>query len=167
VSRMTRKRSQANRKERHVSTTSSKTRRTVLGSGVALIAVAVALGIAACGGDDDDDTTAATTGTTGATGTAGPAGETVDLTATDFEFSPADPTVKAGEVTFDLTNDGAAPHNITVEGPSGKESIPTDLQSGEEGELTVDLDESGTYTFYCPVGNHRELGMVGEVTVEN
>jgi uncharacterized cupredoxin-like copper-binding protein len=32
--------------------------------------------------------------------------------------------------------------------------------------LPVDLSEPGTYRFYCPVGNHEQLGMVGEVTVQ-
>ena len=35
---------------------------------------------------------------------------------------------------------------------------------GESASVTVDL-ESGTYEMYCPIGNHRDLGMTGEVTV--
>jgi uncharacterized cupredoxin-like copper-binding protein len=135
---------------------------------VAVLVVAAALGVAACGGDDDDDgdTAATTTETTGAADAAGAAGETVDVTATDFEFDPSDPTVKPGEVTFDVTNDGETLHNIEVEGPSGEAELPEDLQPGDSGELSVDLSEPGKYRFYCPVGNHEQLGMVGEVTVK-
>jgi plastocyanin len=136
---------------------------------VAILAIAASLGLAACGGDDDDDggTPAATTETTETTGAAGAGGgETVDITATDFKFNPSDPTVKPGEVTFNLTNDGDTLHNIEIEGPSGEAELPEDIGAGESGDVKVDLSEPGKYRFYCPVGNHEDLGMVGEVTVE-
>lgn len=134
---------------------------------VAVLAVAASLGVAACGGDDDDDgdTAATATETTGATGAAG-GGETVDVTMTDFEFDPKDPTVKPGEVTFDVVNDGETLHNMEVEGPSGEAELPEDLQPGDSDSFSVDLSEPGMYRFYCPVGNHEDLGMVGEVTVK-
>ncbi|MGH2994373.1 MAG: plastocyanin/azurin family copper-binding protein [Solirubrobacterales bacterium] len=137
-------------------------------SAVAILAVAASIGLAACGGDDDDeDTSAATTPTTEETGAAGGGdGETVDVTATDFKFDPSDPTVAPGEVSFDVTNDGEAPHNLEVEGPTGQAELPEDLQAGDSGEFSVDLSEPGTYRFFCPVGNHEDLGMVGEVTVK-
>jgi plastocyanin len=136
-------------------------------SAIAILAVAASIGIAACGGDDDDDESAGTTATTEETTAAGGGGgETVKVSATDFKFDPSDPTVAPGEVTFDVTNDGKTLHNLEVEGPSGEAELPEDLQPGDSGSFAVDLSESGTYKFYCPVGNHEELGMVGEVTVE-
>ncbi len=36
---------------------------------------------------------------------------------------------------------------------------------GSSGTLTVDL-KPGTYEFYCPVANHKEMGMEGEITVK-
>jgi plastocyanin len=138
-------------------------------STVAILAVAASIGIAACGGDDDDDDSAGTTAPTEETTTAaggGGGGETVKVTATDFKFDPSDPTVAPGEVTFDVTNDGETLHNLEVEGPSGEAELPEDLQAGESGSFSVDLSEPGAYKFYCPVGNHEDLGMVGEVTVK-
>jgi plastocyanin len=135
-------------------------------SAIAILAVAASIGIAACGGDDDDDESAATTATTEETTAAGGGGETVKVSATDFKFDPSDPTVAPGEVTFDVTNDGETTHNLEVEGPSGEAELPEDLQPGDSGSVSVDLGEPGTYKFYCPVGNHEELGMVGEVTVK-
>jgi plastocyanin len=128
-----------------------------------------AIPLVGCGDDDDEgETEAATEAATEATSTAaagGGGGETVDISATDFAFAPSDPTVKAGTVTFNLTNDGQAPHNLEVEGPSGEAELEQDLAGGESGQLTVDLSEPGTYEMYCPVGNHREMGMEGEITV--
>ena len=136
-------------------------------SAVAILAVAASLALAACGGDDDDDESAATTEPTATTGAAeAGGGETVKMSAVDFKFEPSDPTVAPGEVTFEVTNDGEAPHNLEVEGPSGEAELPEDLQAGDSGDLPVDLSEPGTYKFYCPVGNHEQLGMVGEVTVQ-
>jgi plastocyanin len=133
---------------------------------VALLAIvaALALALAACGGDDDDDGEEATEAAT-QTAPAGGAGETVDMSLTDFALNPAQLTVAPGEVTFNLTNDGQAPHNLEVEGPSGEAELDQDLEAGQSGQLTVDLSQPGTYEMYCPVGNHRQMGMEGEITV--
>jgi uncharacterized cupredoxin-like copper-binding protein len=132
-----------------------------------LAALASAFVLAACGGDDDEPTIAAPTTTDGATGATGAqgGGETVDVSETDFAIDPADPTVNAGTVTFDITNDGEVVHNLEVEGNGVEEALEQDLQPGQSGELTVDL-EPGTYEWYCPVGDHAEQGMEGELTVE-
>jgi plastocyanin len=128
------------------------------------------LAVAGCGGDDDSDTTgttgaSATTSTTGAK-SGGGGSSTIQLSETDFALNPPNPTVKAGEVTINATNDGAVPHNIEVEGPGEEQELESDLAPGDSGTLTVDLSEPGTYEWYCPVGNHRDMGMEGEITVK-
>jgi uncharacterized cupredoxin-like copper-binding protein len=140
----------------------------------AALAIA-AVAMAGCGGDDDDDEpeAAATTTTTeteaggggGEEPSGGGGGETLDVSLVDFRIEPPNPTVQAGMVTFNVNNDGEAPHNLEVEGPTGEAELEQDLAPGESGELTVDLSEPGTYEWYCPVGNHRDLGMEGELTV--
>jgi uncharacterized cupredoxin-like copper-binding protein len=132
---------------------------------MATVAIVAMLGLAACGGDDDETTTPASSEATETT-EAGGGTETVDMEAVDFEFTPNDPTVKAGQVKFSLTNDGQTLHNLLVQGPSGDQELPMDIASGESGQLTMDLSKPGTYEFYCPVGNHRDLGMVGKVKVQ-
>jgi uncharacterized cupredoxin-like copper-binding protein len=145
---------------------------------VVLAAAALAIAavpVAGCGGDDDDDEpeAAATTTTTeteagggGEEPSGGGRGETLDVSLVDFRIEPPNPTVQAGMVTFNVSNDGEAPHNLEVEGPTGEAELEQDLAPGESGELTVDLSEPGTYEWYCPVGNHRDLGMEGELTVQ-
>jgi plastocyanin len=141
---------------------------------LALLLVIVPLVLAACGDDDEEttsdssDTTAAestTEETTTADDAAGSGGgETIAIKESDFKLDPADVTAAAGEVTFDLSNDGAAPHNLEVEG-NGVEEVSETLDPGATGSLTVDL-EPGTYELYCAIGDHRDLGMEGELTVE-
>ena len=140
--------------------------------GVRLLAVGLGLAIAAavvagCGDSTDESTSAAESTTSGAESTAAAgAGETVEVSETDFALDPSEVSVKPGTVTFDVSNDGEATHNLEVEGPDGEEELSSDLQPGDAGELTVDLTEPGTYEMYCPVDGHKEMGMTGEITVE-
>lgn len=34
------------------------------------------------------------------------------------------------------------------------------------GVWEISLDQPGTYEFWCSIGNHREQGMVGTITIE-
>jgi uncharacterized cupredoxin-like copper-binding protein len=134
-------------------------------------AVALALGllcslllVPGCGGDDEKDTGA--TAPAGETTTpGGSAPKTVTVTETDFEIAPANPTVKAGTVNFKVTNKGKVEHNLEVEAPGGEVELAQNLQPGESRTLEVNLDKAGSYEWYCPVGNHRDVGMEGEVRV--
>jgi plastocyanin len=115
------------------------------------------LALSGCGGDDDDEEEASPSGT--------PV-ETVDVTETEFEIDPANPRISTpGPVAFRVRNSGSAPHNLEVEGPNGEAELAEDLQPGQSATLRVDLSEPGTYEWYCPVGDHRERGMEGTVTV--
>ena len=93
-------------------------------------------------------------------------GETVDVSL--FEWGIDMPTtLSAGTITFNVTNDGTLPHNLEIEGQGIEEELEENLQPGESGTLTLEL-EPGTYEAYCPVGegSHREQGMELELTVE-
>ena len=123
------------------------------------------IGVAGCGGDNNGGggTTAATT-TTGAGTTQ--AAETINVSLSDFKIQPANPRVaKAGQVAFRLKNDGGTVHSLEVDGPNGETKLPSGLNPGQTGSLTVDLSKPGKYEWYCPIGKHREFGMKGEITV--
>ena len=135
-----------------------------------VIAAAIAVPVAGCGGGDDDKSTSADTGgATQASPTGGGAaggGQTVNMTAVDFKFNQSDPTVKSGDVTFNLKNDGQQPHSLEIEDVNGQDQeIEGDVSPGQSGTLSVNLP-AGQYEFYCPVGNHKEMGMEGEITVK-
>ena len=117
---------------------------------VALLLVVASLPlVAACGADDEGD--------------AGGGGQTIEVSATDFEFDPPEISADPGEITFVLTNDGENPHALDIEGEGVEESSET-INAGDTTELTVELEE-GTYEIYCPVGDHKDRGMVGTLTV--
>jgi uncharacterized cupredoxin-like copper-binding protein len=132
------------------------------------IGAAVAVPIVGCGGSSNDNSTsnaAAQASTSG--GAATGAGGSVDLTATDFKFDPSDPTVKSGNVTFNMKNDGQVTHSLEIEDvtPGQDKELEGDVSPGSSGKLTVDL-KPGKYEFYCPIANHKQMGMEGEITVK-
>jgi uncharacterized cupredoxin-like copper-binding protein len=142
-----------------------------LKTGAALVAVAGLLALAGCG-DDDDESAASSTSTeeeateAATTGGGGGGGESVSVSLKDYSIDPADPTVEAGTVTFDVSNDGQVDHTIEVEGPNGEDELEPVLAPGDSGSLEVDLSKPGTYEWYCPVDDHADQGMEGEITVQ-
>lgn len=82
------------------------------------------------------------------------------LTATESEYkidlSSADLT--AGTYTITVTNAGKSTHSLTVEGPGGVDVTSDIVQGGKSTTMTVTL-QPGEYEVYCPIGNHRQMGM--------
>jgi plastocyanin len=121
------------------------------------VLLSTALLAAGCGDDDNGDDGG---------GGGGGGGEALTLTADpggEVSWEPSDLSASAGSVTIKLVNESDNPHAIEVEGNGVEEESET--ITGGETELTVDL-EPGEYTFYCPVGQHRQNGMEGTLTVE-
>ncbi|GAB2486083.1 cupredoxin domain-containing protein [Nocardiopsis aegyptia] len=145
---------------------------------IALVA-AGALGLAACSSDEDaaapapeetaaEETEAAGDGTDE---TAGESGDTADgeggaitVTASEMAYEGIPDTLPAGTVEITFDNAGQAPHDLVVE-ELGDETVIPLTDGGQSATGTVTL-EPGTYTFYCSVGSHREMGMEQTVTVE-
>jgi uncharacterized cupredoxin-like copper-binding protein len=91
-------------------------------------------------------------------------GEQVAVSLMEFAIDmPA--TVPAGPVTFAVTNNGTITHSFEVEGNGIEEELASPLSPGQTEELTVEL-VPGTYEIYCPIGNHADLGMRLQLTVE-
>jgi uncharacterized cupredoxin-like copper-binding protein len=130
----------------------------------------IALPVVGCGGGGNDNSTSNESSNASTTGTAAAAtgpGGTVDLAATEYKFNPSDPSVKSGQVTFKETNDGQTNHSLEIEDvtPGHDQEMESEVAPGQSGTLTVNL-KPGKYEFYCPVSNHKELGMEGEITVK-
>jgi len=119
-----------------------------------LTVLALPLAATACGGGGGGD---------GTEEGSSAAGETIQVSATDFAFEPASITASDGNLTFELTNDGGAPHALAIEGNGVDEESET-INGGDSTTFEVSL-EDGTYEIYCPVGDHKDRGMVGTLTV--
>ncbi|HYX88663.1 MAG TPA: plastocyanin/azurin family copper-binding protein [Gaiellaceae bacterium] len=92
-----------------------------------------------------------------------PGGQTVKVSEVEWKIKLPKTTFAPGTYTFDVSNDGKVPHNLTVQGPGGKNATP-DLGPGKSGTLKVDL-KAGAYDFYCSVPGHKQLGMDETVKV--
>jgi plastocyanin len=113
---------------------------------LAIFAVA-ALVLAACGGDDEDGDAGGDTEQSeedgGDTG-----GGTIDLSAQDNSFDPAEISAPAGEeVTVNFTNDGNNPHTFS----STDADFDSDtVESGQSVEVTFTMPDAET-EFICNV----------------
>jgi uncharacterized cupredoxin-like copper-binding protein len=92
-----------------------------------------------------------------------PAGQTVKVSEVEWKIKLPKTTFAPGTYTFDVSNDGKVPHNLTVQGPGGKSATP-DLAAGKTATLKVDL-KAGAYDFFCSVPGHKQLGMDERVKV--
>lgn len=129
---------------------------------------------AACGDDGGSKTTS------------GGAGDgTVSATLKDFDLSLSTSTAPAGEVTFDITNDGPSVHEFVVfhtdlaadglgtedglvdEDLDGLDLVDEaeDIEPDATTSLTVDLDP-GAYVVLCNIQGHYEAGMYSAFTIE-
>lgn len=139
-------------------------------SALSLGALALTLGLAACGGSSSSSTTssAAAPAPTSSSASGGSGGSSTISDSADpsgqLKFTKSDLTAKAGKATVDFTNASSLPHNMTIEDSSGKQVGATPTFSGGSKSFTVDL-KPGKYTFFCSVPGHREAGMQGTLTV--
>ena len=117
-------------------------------------ALAVALALTACGGDDGGG------GESG--GGDAPEGAITVLALDSLDFDQDSYTAQAGEVTFLYENEGSLPHTLVIE------DIDTDtfkLEVGDTDEGSVEL-EAGEYVLFCDIAGHRGGGMEATLTVE-
>jgi uncharacterized cupredoxin-like copper-binding protein len=111
-------------------------------------------------------------------GTSAPTTE-IDLTVTDFQFSPNTFTVPAGkEITLNTSNSGAVLHNLiimnlgkTAGAEFGDEDLPIiywklEMPPGDNSSATFTAPkEPGDYEIVCSIPGHIQAGMHGNMRV--
>jgi cytochrome c oxidase subunit II len=105
--------------------------------------------------------------TTGSSDATTPAAEgtvkTFTVTASNFAFDVKEMKVKKGDTV-----------SVTVKNEEGFHDWKLDefnattqkLKAGSEETVTFTADKTGTFEYYCSVGSHRAMGMVGKLIVE-
>ena len=78
------------------------------------VLLALALGLVAVGCGDDDSSGGSTTAATSTTEDTGSSGGTVAVSMAEWTIEPDADTAAAGEITFDVTNDGSVEHEFVV-----------------------------------------------------
>lgn len=128
------------------------------------LAVAAALLLTGCGGTTggSDGESASPAGPGAASGPS-PAGTVVTAVETEFAIELSESSFSPGRYTFKVQNQGALPHDLTIQGPGVDQQATATLQAGQSGDLPVTLRE-GTYELWCSIDGHRGQGM--EVTIQ-
>jgi uncharacterized cupredoxin-like copper-binding protein len=134
-----------------------------------LSAGVLALALSACGGSDAGSGSSAAVSSATSSAAAGSSspeatGTTVTADEADFSITLSRSSLSAGTYTFEVKNTGHATHSLTIEGPGGVDMTSDKVQAGQSTTMTVTL-QSGRYQVYCPIGNHRAMGMDTTLTV--
>jgi len=110
-------------------------------------------------------TTRPTVGQTSAQSTtttpAKPAATKVPVSETEFKIVAGSTDLKAGEITFEVKNDGKLPHDLAIKETGDKTKL---IPVGGTAELKVTL-KAGKYELYCTVPGHEAAGMKLNITV--
>jgi uncharacterized cupredoxin-like copper-binding protein len=133
---------------------------------IATAIAALALVVSACDGGGGADTS-------------------LEVTTTEFQFSPDSWTVPAGEeITIEITNEGTVLHEwvlmqpgVSIESeadlPETEEELLADfvyvedeVEAGDAKTLTFDAPAAGAYQVICAIEGHFDGGMEGSLTVE-
>jgi plastocyanin len=102
----------------------------------------------------------------GEAGTVPNDGRQITITATDFEFDPAEIVSEPGETLFiTLINKGEAVHMWQIRDMPGTHlhAPPGESVSGKINSP----EEPGEYEIYCGTAGHEELGMVGMLKIRS
>ena len=73
-------------------------------------------------------------------------------------------SIPAGPAVLTVENRGKEVHNLFIEGEGISRAAGDTIAEGSSSTVDV-VFKPGTYTFYCPVLNHRELGEEAKVTI--
>ena len=104
-------------------------------------------------------------GSGGSGGSAAPAGS-IQVTMTEFKFTPSTISHGSGNLVFWLINSGTTQHDMSIRDASGNAIATSELVSaGDTQEFDVSNISAGTYTFFCTQPGHEASGMKGTLTV--
>ncbi|MEK7509080.1 MAG: cupredoxin domain-containing protein [Patescibacteria group bacterium] len=80
-----------------------------------------------------------------------------------FSFAPNTMTVKKGDTVKITFKNVSGTHDLRVDGYNVGTKV---IQAGQEETITFVADKAGTFEYYCSVGEHRQKGMKGTLTVQ-
>jgi uncharacterized cupredoxin-like copper-binding protein len=93
--------------------------------------------------------------------------QTIQVSETEFSISPASIELpQAGTYEFAVTNDGQISHALNIEESGGGNEVESgDIGPGEKKTVRFTFSGDGSFEMYCPIGNHKDQGMEGTITV--
>jgi plastocyanin len=94
-----------------------------------------------------------------------PAAQPVPATLSEWKIAMPRDTVRAGSITFRVTNNGTINHAFYVRG-EGVDKGTREIPTKQSASLTVTL-KPGTYEVFCPMSeeSHKMAGMTRKLIV--
>jgi plastocyanin len=89
--------------------------------------------------------------------------KTVTVSAKSFSFTPSTITVKKGQQVKIVFQNTGGFHDFRIDEFNVK---TPQITANNTAEVTFTPDKAGTFEYYCSVGNHRAMGMVGKLIVQ-
>lgn len=87
----------------------------------------------------------------------------ITVEAMPFEFNPKEIRVKKGNTVRLTLKNNEGFHDWTLDEFNARTK---QIQAGQTDTIQFVADKAGTFEYYCSVGNHRQMGMVGNLIVE-
>lgn len=133
---------------------------------LSLLAAAAATLSACSSGSGSSKASSTPSSAAAATTTAAAAsgGNSITAVETEFHIQLSSTKLKAGTYSIQVKNSGAVTHALTVDGPGVSDKSTSSIAPGASATLSVTL-KAGSYDIFCPVGNHKAMGMDEHVTV--
>lgn len=89
--------------------------------------------------------------------------KTFTVTGSNFAFAPKTLTVNKGDKVKIIFKNSGGTHDIKIDEFS---VASAKIQGGAETTVEFTADKVGTFEYYCSIGTHRAMGMVGTLTVK-
>lgn len=85
------------------------------------------------------------------------------ISGSNFKFEPNYIAVNQGDKIKIVFNNTGGFHDFVVDGYNVRTK---QIQGGSSDSIEFTADKTGTFDFYCSVGNHRAMGMQGTLVVQ-
>ncbi|NBB89995.1 MAG: multicopper oxidase domain-containing protein [Spirochaetes bacterium] len=86
----------------------------------------------------------------------------VTITNEGYNYMPSEIRVNVGDTVRLTYENGGGFHDWVLD---EFDASTRRISGGSTATIEFTADEAGTFEFYCSVGNHRALGMVGDFVV--
>lgn len=86
-----------------------------------------------------------------------------EMTASNYEFSLKEIKVKVGDTVRVTVNAEDGTHDWVIDEFNARTQY---LSDGQAESVVFVADQAGEFEYYCSVGDHRAMGMVGKLIVE-
>jgi hypothetical protein len=89
-----------------------------------------------------------------------------NVTEKDYSITPNTFVINVNQTAyFNVTNDGTYSHDLGIYGLGSQWGTPVLNGGGGKGVFRFNATGPGNYTLYSNVGNDRNMGMVGTLTI--